>query len=101
MTEIILSENEFYKQYNLIKNHIDDNAPFDGRMFETYGKELDYIHEMVKNPETQHKVWTIIEGDGDALFYSSGYHIVNRIGYLITEESVDVNTFITVEIETN
>lgn len=101
MSELLISEEQFDEQFNLVQNHIVDDAAFGGCMFETYDEELIYIREMRANPETKGKVWTIITGEDDSLFYSSGYHIVNRLGYLITEESVDPDTCITVEIETN
>jgi hypothetical protein len=95
-----LTETEFDEQFELIKNHIDDNASWSGNMFETYGEEVQFVLEMAK----QNRVITIIEGEGDAdfdydelyengddlppdpLYYVSGYHLVNRIGYLITKE---------------
>lgn len=36
--------------------------------------------------------WTIIEGDDGSLWASSGYHSVNVVGYLITEEPWDQDT---------
>lgn len=30
-------------------------------------------------------VWTIVEGDSGNLYASAGYHLVNRLGYIITE----------------
>jgi hypothetical protein len=81
------TEEQFDKKFKLVKNHIDKNASFDGKMFETYGKEIEYVIKMAK----LNRVVTIIEcdtedpEDEDALcmVYASGYHIVNRIGYLI------------------
>jgi hypothetical protein len=66
-------------QYKPIKNHIDDNAAYDGCMFETFGKEVDHI---VETPCTH--VWTLIENDGGQ-FLVSGYHYVDRLGYFVTE----------------
>lgn len=89
---IKLTETEFDEKFTLIKNHIDDNASFDGNMFETYGEELEFVKQMAK----QNRVITIIESDEDCeedeegfitpnMYYVSGMHHVNRIGYLITE----------------
>ena len=78
-----LTEDDFYAKFNLVKNHIDDNASFDGCMFETFGKGLEHVQKMAK--ENIKKVWTILESN-DNLYYSTGYHFVNRLGYLITEE---------------
>ncbi|MCI4659701.1 hypothetical protein [Cryobacterium zhongshanensis] len=32
------------------------------------------------------KLWTIVNGDDGSLVIASGWHYVNRIGYVITEE---------------
>lgn len=94
-----LTDDQFYDKYTPIKNHIDDNASFDGCMFETYGEELEHVF---KHSKKGNKVWTIIEGDGEeknddgevspTMYIVSGFHIVNRIGFLITKESYKVET---------
>ena len=72
---------DFEKKYTLVKNHLDEHANYDGYQFETFGKELEYVLEQVKG----NKVWTVIDCDG---WYgiTAGYHWINRLGYLITEE---------------
>lgn len=87
-----ITEEQFDKEFTLVKNVIDDNAAFDGYMFETYGDELTYVIAAAK----ENRVLTIIEGDGDEynkegeslpnMFYTTGFHLVNRIGYLILEK---------------
>lgn len=96
-----LTEEQFDKQYELIPNTLDDNASFNGCMYETYGDELLIVQQMAK----ENRVITIIETDDDpdfdydkaiecgdelplGLAYVSGYHFVNRIGYLITKEPI-------------
>lgn len=87
-----LTEEQFDELFNLIDNKIDLNASFGGKMFETYGPELAFVQQMAKF----NRVITIVETDtseeGDIVIpmmcYVSGYHVVNRIGYLITEESI-------------
>ena len=91
--EVLLTEDEFYNKFNCIKNHLDTNASFGGCFFETYGQEL----EFVKN-SPQNKTWTILEVDGE-MYYSSGYHIVNRFGYFITEEEVEEGIEFEVKID--
>ena len=66
-----------------IKNHLDENASLDGVMFETYGDEL----EFVKKQDPKH-IWTYCEED-DILFFSQGFHVVNRLGYVIMELPYD------------
>lgn len=77
-----ISENEFDTQFTTVKNHLDDNASFGGCLFETYGTELDYVFEKSKITKN---VWTYIEGD-EGLYIVTGFHRVNRLGFLITDE---------------
>jgi sulfatase maturation enzyme AslB (radical SAM superfamily) len=73
---------EFEEQFKPIQNHLDNNASCNGWMFETYGAELDYVIEQThKDP---FKVWTVVDNDG-LMSITDGYHIVNRMGYIITE----------------
>jgi hypothetical protein len=91
---LVLTEEQFEERYELLDNHIDTNASFDGKMFETFGEEIDFVLEM----EKQNRVITIVESDSDitneddevaaCMYYISGYHVVNRIGYLITAEPI-------------
>ena len=78
-----ISEDVFYEEYKPVKNHLDDNSAFGGCLYETYGDEVSYIQKL--NTESN-KVWTIIEGDDDAMTYLAGYHVVNRLGFLVTEK---------------
>lgn len=88
-----LTEIEFDNQFELINNAFCINASFDGKMFETYGSDLEFVRQMAK----ENRVITILEGDcetdefGDerpCMYYASGYHFVNRIGYLITTKPI-------------
>lgn len=105
---MLLTEEEFYNQYELVINQFErakqpdtvndeDLCSFSGCMFETFGEEIEYVLEMAK----QNRVITIIEGDDDTcsgeceacecsptMYYVTGYHMVNRIGYLITTEPI-------------
>jgi hypothetical protein len=56
-----------------------ENGPWNGTMFETYGKEL----EQVKKADPD-KVWTLLDNDGE-MTIAAGFHFVNRMGYMITE----------------
>lgn len=89
-----LTEEQFDKRYKKVKNHIDKNASFGGYMFETYGAEKDYVLKMAK----LNRVVTIIECDSDEevdenneeprpdMYYCSGFHVVNRIGFFVLEK---------------
>jgi hypothetical protein len=95
---VALSEEEFDTQYPLIINNISDNASWQdedglGRMFETYGEELEFVRKA--HPRA---VWTVMDGDNDDIVVVSGFHYVNRIGYLISSELFPENTHISVTI---
>ena len=82
MTQI--TEDEFDTKYPLITNHINPNASWafgegPGCLFETYGEELDFVR--AQDPRT---IWTLVDGDDGNQHVISGYHLVNRIGYLIS-----------------
>jgi hypothetical protein len=77
---ITLTDTEWAEKYKPIKNHLDENASVDGEMFETYGDELDFVRQ--QDPS---KIWTYADDDYGNPYISSGYSIINRIGYFITE----------------
>jgi hypothetical protein len=92
--ELEITEEKFEAYYKPIQNHIDDNASLGGCMFETHGKEMDYVLEVhQRNPEL---VWTFLEGD-DGIFVGNGLSYVNRIGYIITEKGFDGDGFIEID----
>lgn len=125
MSQLILtiSEDEFYEKYKPIKNHLDNNASWDGCLYETFGEELHYCFELAKK---ENRVWTIVECDeveadevtGDVeyepnynedgeypddgyqppcLYIISGFHYVNRQGFLITEVPYEQETEVKIE----
>ena len=91
-----LTDTEFYTKYNTEYNQVlikelqveedtgstlpEDMCSFGGCMYETYGEELEYVRNQPSN-----RIWTIIDEE-DKLFFIAGYHIVNRLGYLVTDE---------------
>jgi hypothetical protein len=101
MTEtfIELSEDEFDATYPLVPNHINPNASWgvgegSGCLFETYGEELEFVRK--QDPNT---IWTLLDGDEGNLYLASGYHLVNRIGYLISTVGVPSGVSVQVHIE--
>ncbi len=77
-----ITEDNFDEVFKPQQNHLDDNASFNGWMYETYGEEVDYVFNLAK---TTKRVWTIIEGDDDTMYYATGFHLVNRLGYIVCE----------------
>jgi hypothetical protein len=68
-------------KYRPINNPINDTSGWNGKMFDTYGKELAYV--LNQKPEN---IWTWWDTDSGSEIVA-GYHLVNRIGYFITENS--------------
>ena len=100
MTEtcITLTEDQFGEQYPLVPNHINRNATWanaqgKGCLFETYGEELEFIKRQNRN-----RVWTILDGDDGDMYVASGFHFVNRVGYLLSRDTVPPDTFVEVHI---
>jgi len=89
-----LNEDQFAEQYPLIKNPLDKNAAWDGHLFETYGAELAFVRK-----QNLACIWTIMDDDDGNLCVSSGYHFVNRVGYLISTKPVPEGDDIFVELE--
>ena len=98
-TEFSMTEDEFYEKYTPVKNHLDNNASFDGCMFETYGKECDHILTLAQDPQKKRTVWTILDTDGN-LYFVNDYHYVNRLGYLVTTEQFPEGVEIEVKLDT-
>ena len=78
-----MSDDVFFEKYTRIENPFTAVGSFDNCMFETYGVEYHMILDKTK--ESPKKVWTLIDCDG---WYGivAGWHYVNRVGYLITEQ---------------
>ena len=94
-----LTEDEWFDTFKPIPNHIDENASFNdgenGYMFETYGKELEFVK--AQKPNT---IWTYGDGD-DGSYIWSGWHIVNRIGYFISTVPFDETKDYQIQISSN
>lgn len=69
---------QWEEKYKPITNQI-VSAPIDGYMFETYGEEFEYVQE-----QSTYRLWTVVEGE-EHMWLSMGFHVVNRLGYILTE----------------
>ena len=99
-TFIELTEDEFDDRYTLVSNHLDPHASWaycegSGCLFNTYGPELEFVRQ-----QDPHTIWTLVDGDEGNQYVLSGFHIVNRIGYLISKEVIPESTNIEVLIPT-
>ena len=84
-----LTYDDFLEKYSCIDNPFTEDGSFDNSLFETYGDEYKAVLvAMENNPKT---IWTVIDCDG-WFGVTAGYHWVNRIGYLITNEEWESDT---------
>ena len=95
---IELTEDEFDNRFPLVTNHLNPSAGWGigesgGCLFETYGEELAFVVRQ----DLSH-IWTLIDGEDGDLYVTSGFHFVNRIGYLISREAVPQGTTFQVHI---
>jgi hypothetical protein len=81
------------EQFKFMVNNYDENASFDGLMFETYGDEVEYVKTKPHN-----RIWMYGDGDDGGLYIWSGWGFVNRIGYFISEKPVPDNTIIQIQV---
>ena len=98
-TVITITEEEFDATYDFVPNHLNPHASWGcgdgpGCLFETYGEELAFVRS--QNSAT---VWTLLDSDDGNLYLASGYHFVNRIGYLIATTPVPNDVLIECCIE--
>jgi hypothetical protein len=81
------------EQFKFMVNNYDENASFDGLMFETYGDEVEYV-----KTKQHDRIWMYGQGDDGGLYIWSGWGFVNRIGYFISENPVPDNTTIQIMV---
>lgn len=74
-----MNYSEWEKAYSPIKNTLVKHAPYSECMFETYGKEVEFV-----SAQDVHNIWTIRDESGVSII-TAGMGWVNRMGYLITE----------------
>lgn len=82
----IVDWDEFESRYVPLQNHIEKDAPLSGWMFETYGKEYDYIIQA--HNASPDRVWSFIDGANGDVLIVSGLIPFDCIGYVITENPI-------------
>lgn len=79
------TEADFDKRYtydtSVVSTEFDPESQ--AGMLETYGDDLKLVLKI--NKKTPMRVWTMVDGD-DGMYLLQGYHLVNRIYYVITNE---------------
>lgn len=100
---IEITEDEFDSTYPLRTNHLNPHASWAyvderGCLFETYGEELAFVRE-----QSPHTIWTLVDGDDGDQYLLSGFHFVNRIGYLLSTlpvpEGIDIQVRIPMQTD--
>jgi hypothetical protein len=92
-TFIEMDFDEWCATYKPIPNNIVEDSSFDGTMFETYGDEVAFV----KKADPAY-IWMYGDGDDGGSYIWNGWHIVNRIGYFITEVPCPPDTTIQVKV---
>ena len=85
---MIITFENFEETYKPIKNPFVQDSSYDGYMFETYGVELTHVRE-----QDNKNIWTIVDCDNEETWIIPGYHVVNRLGYILCNipwESEDI-----------
>ena len=84
---IILTPEQFEKQYPLIPNHLVPSSYWGNKrtngLFETFGEELAFVHQHSCN-----LIWTLLSVENNAYIVTNGYWRINRIGFLISTRPV-------------
>ena len=89
-----ISWETFEETYQPQNNQFDDNASMGNLMFETYGEELDFVKKV--HSQEPNRIWTVIDSGDSGVDVISGYHFVNRLGYIVaktpfkTDEIIEV-----------
>ena len=76
-----MNYDQWAEHYQPRVNHLRPDEESD--LFETFGVELGYV--LATADLKPNHVWTLVEGDGGT-YVVNGYHLVNRLAYLITHE---------------
>lgn len=88
-----ITEEEFFEKYKPIQNPYTKGSGWNNTMFETYGKEIDYV---TSSNFSDRQIWTLVDCVNEECYIIPGFHFVDRNGYFITEipwenENIEVN----------
>lgn len=86
-----MNYDQWLDTYRPVTNHL-TQAPYGGTMFETFGEEFDHVFAQDRS-----KIWTLMDTDA-GLYVANGFHIVNRIGYFVTEVPFEGEGFLDVPV---
>lgn len=76
---VTLNYDEWVEQYQPITNRYTDNGSYDNTLFEYNELEVD----LIKCTDCEN-IWTLVSGEDEESWIIPGLHIVNRMGYFVT-----------------
>lgn len=83
ITPVVLHEDAFYKYFKPYRHPDACHNIWGGLGLETFGKDLDTVRKLDGS-----YLWTVLEGgSSNDQWITPGYHLVNRICYLVTKKS--------------
>lgn len=88
-----LTVDDWEDKYAPSSHPTDPDAPWGGTMLETYGADLEHVHNA-----DPHTVWTLVDVEGKQ-YILNGYHTVNRFGYFITKEKWNDGDSYTINVD--
>ncbi len=63
------------------KKSPEKHSPYNNTLIEYYREHWDYLKKQnIRN------IWTLVSGEDDSLIILPGSHVVNRLGYFVTEK---------------
>jgi hypothetical protein len=89
-----LTPAQFIEEYRPLLNRFDKHAGYDGYLHNCYGPDYQQVLKAVK--ETPNRVWTYLDSGDEPAVLCSGYSVVNRLGYVITEKPIAHGEFVEV-----
>lgn len=73
--QTLIAEDDFFDQY------VPVNTPGTGPDSGEFYHEFEHVKGL-----DAHNVWTIVDGDDGGMYAIAGFHIVNKVSYVVTEK---------------
>jgi hypothetical protein len=75
---------DFFETDYTVNEDITSLTGLENGYLDTYGKDKEKLAVIAEvNPNL---IWTVVDGDDDELYLLAGWHLVNRIHYVITKQ---------------
>lgn len=79
----VMNNKTFIEEFRPLPNPFDEHAAYDGFLLGIAGHEFQYVQEILdKDPN---RIWTYMDCDEDWPVLNSGFSVINRLGYVVTE----------------